>query len=1050
MNRFASARSPFRNRRLSLAAAVATVLAGSHVASAQTTGAFTFSGDLGNGDLDASVGLSTTKTYLDAYNLGTATNVIINGVTFTGVGGANPTAAGFSTTGLPTVGSGGTNPGGQLGVLTNTYVEGSGTTPEVFTFSNLTAGQAYVVSFYNKASSTGTRVQNLSASGASVGTGSYDENTASAEGNLNVLRYTFQAGSTTQTISFTAAAANPTSPDRQYGFSLEQTFNNTWTGGNTWTTSTWTGGAAVPPNSAGSNANFTAQAAPTTIDLDASRTVGHIQFAGANAWTIGNPGGNTLTLQADVGGAATLSALSGSHTIAPNITLASPTTLKLGAGAITLTGNITGGAGNALQVSAGTLTLTGNNSARTANASGLTTVNSGAVLQLQANAGNTTGGISTALSSERIAGQALVVNSGGTLQLRGDSSVTFAGGNNLGGVGGATVTFDVDRLSTGTNNTLTLAPGGFAVNITTINVTGANGYTLGLGTISNIAGASGVLTLNPTTASLKIGGYATSNPSTLALGGTAAGNSITGAVTGATTLTKTGISTWTLNGADTYTGAINVLGGTLVLAGAKTGTTAGITVSNLAGTDATLNISNGTYALGASSFVVGNAPTTAATGTVNQSGGAVSFTSGQELLVGNGGGGTNLIPNTGTYNLSGGSITTSASATRGIILGVNHNAIANFTLSGTGTLNMTLASGGGGDSTLQVGRSDAATNFTTSVFTQTGGTANVGILTIGGTTGSTGHNDTMTLTGGTFSANQFTKLSFGNSDTSVINIGGTADVTLPAFPTARGTSSTAEINFDGGTLRPLAASATYLGGLSNAYIKAGGARFDVASGRDITITQDLLTHPISANGGLTKDGVGTLTLTGTSTYTGPTAISAGTLLVSGNISGSTTTVSNNATLGGASGPGGTVGPVTVLAGGIVAPGAAGVGTLNTGAFSLSSSSVLKFELGQPGVVGGVTNDLLSVSDALILDGTLQITTLANFGPGTYRLFDYTGSLTNNVLELQPAFTSTYAGSFIDVSTPNQVNLVVVPEPNVALSLLGGLGVLLGFRRRRTA
>jgi autotransporter-associated beta strand protein len=454
MNRFASARSPFRNRRLSLAAAVATVLAGSHVASAQTTGAFTFSGDLGNGDSDALVGLSTTKTYLDAYNLGAATNLTINGVTFTGVAGANPTATGFSTTGLPTTGSGGTNPGGQLGVLTDTYVEGSGTTPEVFTFSNLTAGQTYVVSFYNKVSDAGTRTQNLSATGASLGTGSYNENIGAVAGNLNVLRYTFQAASTTQNISFTAAAANPTSPDRQYGFSLEQTFNNTWTGGNSWTTSTWTGGAAVPPNSAGSNANFTAQGAPTTIDLDANQTVGHIQFDGANAWTIGNPGGNTLTLQADVGGAATLSALSGSHTIAPNITLASPTTLKLGAGAITVSGNVAGGTGNVLQVSAGTLTLagnntftgqllaaggttvlSGNNSARPTGTQGSTTINSGAVLQLQANAGNTTGGVSTALSSERTAAQPLVVNSGGTLQLRGDSSVTFAGGNSLGGGG---------------------------------------------------------------------------------------------------------------------------------------------------------------------------------------------------------------------------------------------------------------------------------------------------------------------------------------------------------------------------------------------------------------------------------------------------------------------------------------------------------------------------------------------------------------------------------------------------------------------------------------
>ena len=78
---------------------------------------------------------------------------------------------------------------------------------------------------------------------------------------------------------------------------------------------------------------------------------------------------------------------------------------------------------------------------------------------------------------------------------------------------------------------------------------------------------------------------------------------------------------------------------------------------------------------------------------------------------------------------------------------------------------------------------------------------------------------------------------------------------------------------------------------------------------------------------------GTEILTGTNTYTGTTKIQAGTLRVNGSLAVASAVTVPGGTLSGT----GTVGAVTVTASGTLAPGAA-VGTLNTGAVSLDSTS----------------------------------------------------------------------------------------------------------------
>ncbi len=238
--------------------------------------------------------------------------------------------------------------------------------------------------------------------------------------------------------------------------------------------------------------------------------------------------------------------------------------------------------------------------------------------------------------------------------------------------------------------------------------------------------------------------------------------------------------------------------------------------------------------------------------------------------MGNLGSGTSAgTASSGTYHLSGGTLTGAASASRGIILGTNNGTTGTFQLSGSGKLVMD-------SSIVMVGRSDFAVTGSTGHFNQSGGTADIGTLTIAGGSGS-GNAGHLNLSGGVFTAATLPSLATAANSSASITLGGSAIVTLPALPTVRGAGSTATVYFDGGTLIPAAASATYLGGLTNAFVRSGGAEFEVPSGKNITVTQSLLADPASPGGGLAKSGSGKLTLSGTSTYTGNTTVSEGTL-----------------------------------------------------------------------------------------------------------------------------------------------------------------------------
>lgn len=218
-------------------------------------------------------------------------------------------------------------------------------------------------------------------------------------------------------------------------------------------------------------------------------------------------------------------------------------------------------------------------------------------------------------------------------------------------------------------------------------------------------------------------------------------------------------------------------------------------------------------------------------------------------------------------------------------------------------------------------------------------------------------------------------------------------------------------------------SATSIGSLSGAgNVELGNKELSLGN----LHLDDTISGIISGNdGSLVKIGDGTLTLTGDNTWTGTTDVNEGVLLVNGNQSAATgqVTVKSGSTLGGNGIIGGAV---DVLDDGHITAGAAinSVGKLTTGSLTLSDNAQLDYQFGQAYTPGGAFNDLIDVNGDLTLDGKLNIQTSpgGSFDVGVYRVINYTGTLTNNVMDIADA-PEAADSLYVQTSVKNQVNLV---------------------------
>jgi autotransporter-associated beta strand protein len=311
------------------------------------------------------------------------------------------------------------------------------------------------------------------------------------------------------------------------------------------------------------------------------------------------------------------------------------------------------------------------------------------------------------------------------------------------------------------------------------------------------------------------------------------------------------------------------------------------------------------------------------------------------------------------------------------------------------------------------------------------------------------------------------------------------------------------VTLNGGTMATLAGGATDWGSFrfdeatdrlivtDNSTVSAQNVKFgnqsaaiDVAAGKRLDFTGSVT----DANGGksyLTKSGgSGALVLAGSNTYTGATTVNAGTIILQGSINGSITTVNDGAALtgtgalgdlyvsaaisgttaGGAIDPG--EGEVSVSSNGTVA-GNGMTGRLTTGNFNLGSGAHLSMQLG--GTTAGTEYDQLLASSVSLM-GDAQIHLINGYTPTAgdrfYLVLNGAGSAVggngffsaiNGQSALEGAtvnidgslFTVTYLANGDGGSLANDIALqAAVPEPGTWAMIVGGMGMLGLFQRRR--
>jgi autotransporter-associated beta strand protein len=446
------------------------------------------------------------------------------------------------------------------------------------------------------------------------------------------------------------------------------------------------------------------------------------------------------------------------------------------------------------------------------------------------------------------------------------------------------------------------------------------------------------------------------------------------------------------------------------------------------------------------------------TGTLNQTAGTISVN--REFGVGSRD--DNKI-GTGTYNLSGGSLT----AANNIYIGKEQGASGTMTMTG-GTMT--------GNDKLIIGHNQATGNLTHSA----------GTVTVQNEVYIGNENNASSV--GTYTLSGSAELNVGNevqigrdNGTGTFNLNG-GTVTTKKL---EGGNGSATVNFNGGIVKAKQDDSNFITNLDTAYLQGGGAVIN-SNGFDVGTSQVFI-----GAGGITKTGANRLTLGAINTYSGTTTVNEGTLKLSSSgsvaqsatvsvVGGATLDVADQAggwTVGGGANTqrltgSGSVTGATIIAGtsnnGIHNAGDAAVGKQTfSNSLTYDSGSIFEWNLAaSPAETGRGTSydavnaaSLGSTSGAIfrvVLDGTQDFTStfwdsdrtwsdifktaddgsnldIASIFTGTIQYFNGSGSLG----------TPTVQGSFS--MSGSSLNWTAVPEPTSALA---GLLITAGLLRRR--